>query len=297
MPTLADDLNQPTTTLPDEPEPSDFFIVLPRELLALGPMALAVYAALRSHADNQTGKAWPSHKTIAELAQVSPSSVGKYLNTLRDAGWITWVERRKTDGGQTSNVYRVYGSPRHRQAPTPYRQKQTPPTVRYGPPYPSDTDELDSLELDPNRTRFRDPETGHADDPLPEPEIDEETQALLDLPHAGRLCHLLADLIEANGSKRPKVTRTWLRDMDRLMRLDGRTPEQVESAIRWCQQDEFWRSNVMSPSKLRTRYDQMRLQAARDIGRGANRAKDEAAAKADDVIRRLQEQERVRGEA
>jgi len=297
LPTLADDTPPLTTTLHDEPEPSDFFIVVPRDLLALGPMALAVYAALRSHADNRTGRAWPSHKTIAELAQVSPSSVGKYLHALRDAGWITWFERRRGDGGQTSNVYRVYGSPRHRQTGAPTRENQTPPTVRKVPPSPSDTDELDSLELDPEGTRNRDPETGHADDPLPDSEVDEETQALLDLPHAGNLCRLLADLIEANGSIRPKITRTWLRDMDRLMRLDGRTPEQVESAIRWCQQDEFWRANVLSPSKLRTRYDQMRLQASRDIGRGANRAKDEAAARADDVIRRLQEQEQAMGEA
>ena len=43
--------------------------------------------------------------------------------------------------------------------------------------------------------------------------------------------------------------------MDRLIRLDERTPEQVENAIRWSQRDDFWKSNILSPKKLREKYD------------------------------------------
>lgn len=90
-----------------------------------------------------------------------------------------------------------------------------------------------------------------------------------DVSDAARLCGLLADLIEANGSKRPNVSETWVRDMDRMLRLDSRTPEQVENCIRWSQADEFWRANILSPSKLRAKYDQLRLQAiARRSGNG-----------------------------
>ena len=49
--------------------------------------------------------------------------------------------------------------------------------------------------------------------------------------------------------------------------LVARTPEQIEAAIRWCQADEFWRSNILSASKLREKYDQLRLAAARQPGR------------------------------
>ena len=63
----------------------------------------------------------------------------------------------------------------------------------------------------------------------------------------------------------------WVADMDRLMRLDGRTPEQVENAIRWCQGNEFWKSNIHSPSKLRTKFDQLRLQAQREMTRAQPR--------------------------
>jgi len=76
-------------------------------------------------------------------------------------------------------------------------------------------------------------------------------------------CNLLADLIEANGSKRPAVTDKWLSDMERLNRIDERSWEQITRAIEWCQADDFWRGNIMSPAKLRKQYDQLRLAAQR----------------------------------
>jgi hypothetical protein len=78
-----------------------------------------------------------------------------------------------------------------------------------------------------------------------------------------RLCEHLADKIEANGSKRPAVNAKW-RDAARLLiDKDGRTEEQVRAAIDWCQQDEFWRANILSMPKLREKYDQLRMHAMR----------------------------------
>lgn len=76
------------------------------------------------------------------------------------------------------------------------------------------------------------------------------------------LANLLADRIEANGSKRPNVTQAWVKDMDKLIRIDGRTPLQVRLAIEWCQADSFWSTNILSPAKLRQKYDQLRLKAS-----------------------------------
>jgi hypothetical protein len=80
---------------------------------------------------------------------------------------------------------------------------------------------------------------------------------------ADRLCEHLADKIEANGSRRPAVNAKW-RDAARLLiDKDGRTEEQVHAAIDWCQQDEFWRANILSMPKLREKYDQLRMHAMR----------------------------------
>jgi len=78
---------------------------------------------------------------------------------------------------------------------------------------------------------------------------------------ADRLCEHLADWIERNGSRRPGITKRW-RDAARLLLdVDGRTEEQVHRAIDWCQQDEFWRGNILSMPKLREKYDQLPLKA------------------------------------
>jgi hypothetical protein len=87
-------------------------------------------------------------------------------------------------------------------------------------------------------------------------------------PDAERLCHLLADCIGQRGSKRPTVTKRWLTDMDRLLRLDGREPNEVERVVRWLDsaRDDiaaFWQPNVRSPGTLRAKWDQMSEQYAR----------------------------------
>lgn len=89
-----------------------------------------------------------------------------------------------------------------------------------------------------------------------------------------RLCVHLADRIEGNGSKRPRISKTW-RDEARLMLdNDRRTEDQVRRAIDWCQGNAFWRRNILSMPKLRERYEQLRLaaEAERDHKQGTNGA-------------------------
>jgi hypothetical protein len=83
-----------------------------------------------------------------------------------------------------------------------------------------------------------------------------------------QLSNLLADLIEANGIKRPSVTTKWHKDMELLHRIDNYSFEQIEFVIRWVQNDSFWRSNVLSPAKLRKQFGALLLQS-----RGGNNSK------------------------
>lgn len=78
------------------------------------------------------------------------------------------------------------------------------------------------------------------------------------------LCALLADLIEANGSKRPSVSKGWLDAARLMLDRDGRELEKAERLLRWCQADEFWRANILSMPKFREKYDQLRLQAEKE---------------------------------
>ena len=98
------------------------------------------------------------------------------------------------------------------------------------------------------REKERKRDTTPADDAAAPPREDVEA-----------LCALLADLIEANGSKRPTITKRW-RDAARLMLdSDGRALAEAERVIRWSQADGFWKTNILSMPKLREKYDQLRL--------------------------------------
>lgn len=82
-------------------------------------------------------------------------------------------------------------------------------------------------------------------------------------PDEAPLCHLLADLIVQNGGRRPRIGKKWTTAERLLLDRDERDRSEAERLIRWCQDDEFWRPNIMSMAKFREKYDQLRLKAKR----------------------------------
>jgi hypothetical protein len=81
-----------------------------------------------------------------------------------------------------------------------------------------------------------------------------------------QLCDLFVQLVnERTNRKKPYVVLDdWLVEMERLVRIDGRSPEEIERAIRWVHAHPFWAANVLSVPKLREQFDTLRLQAERD---------------------------------
>lgn len=85
-------------------------------------------------------------------------------------------------------------------------------------------------------------------DEIPRPDVDE----LLDL---------LDTCLTNNGSKKPSRNKKN-RDAARLLLdLDGYDAKQVAWMIRWATSDEFWRANILSMSKLREKFDQLKAKA------------------------------------
>jgi len=90
--------------------------------------------------------------------------------------------------------------------------------------------------------------TSEISDEIPRPEIDE----LLDL---------LDTCLEHNGSKKPSRTKKNTDAARLLIDKDGYTVNQVAWMIRWATSDEFWRTNILSMSKLREKFDQLKAKA------------------------------------
>ncbi|MBW3114219.1 replication protein [Bacillus sp. MCCB 382] len=56
--------------------------------------------------------------------------------------------------------------------------------------------------------------------------------------------------------KKPNL-QTWSDDVRKMIDIDKRTEEQIRYLMKWVQQDSFEMTNVLSPSKLRKRFDQL----------------------------------------
>jgi hypothetical protein len=75
-----------------------------------------------------------------------------------------------------------------------------------------------------------------------------------------RLSELLLNLIlERNPEhKRPDLQK-WAGHVDRMIRLDSRRADDIETVIEWCQANEFWQNNIISTQKLRDKFDQLKM--------------------------------------
>ncbi len=86
-----------------------------------------------------------------------------------------------------------------------------------------------------------------------------------------KLSQLLLDLIfERKPDFRKPNLQVWSKHIDRMFRLDKRTPEQIEAVIRWCQADGFEQINILSTEKLRLRFDQLQMKMSRSLNKREN---------------------------
>lgn len=86
-----------------------------------------------------------------------------------------------------------------------------------------------------------------------------------------KLTQLLITLIQKNDIRSdiirkltPKRQETWIDECRKLREIGKRTPEEIEFIIKWCQEDSFWKSNILSMPKLREKFGQLWLKARKD---------------------------------
>jgi hypothetical protein len=71
--------------------------------------------------------------------------------------------------------------------------------------------------------------------------------------------YLFSFIKDRNNGHKPPDLNKWGVDMDKMIRIDARDPTDIEKVICWCQQDDFWKNNILSPDKLRKQFDQLKL--------------------------------------
>jgi len=198
------------------------------------------YRAAITEAD-PVGEVWVlvTISKIADEIGISVPQAKRALTKLRDLGWVS---SRNAEGYQRNLEWRIH-----------YDQFGGESKVRNRTFEGTDSDYLrDGIGLSSSLIEIE--ISSNKSQTINSSQFPQEAQDL---------AHLLADLITANGSKKPNVTDAWIKEIDLMHRKDCRSWEQIEGAIRWSQADPFWRANILSPRKLREKYDQLRLSASR----------------------------------
>jgi hypothetical protein len=73
---------------------------------------------------------------------------------------------------------------------------------------------------------------------------------------------------KANESARPPNWLVWSDDVRKMRELDGRTHKEICELFRWAHNDDFWCANILSPQKLRAKWDQLTMKRSRTGGAG-----------------------------
>lgn len=67
-------------------------------------------------------------------------------------------------------------------------------------------------------------------------------------------------LIVSPSTKEPNWS-TWANDVRLMRQLDGHTHQDICRMFKWANRDSFWCSNVLSPAKLREKWDTLTIQS------------------------------------
>lgn len=65
------------------------------------------------------------------------------------------------------------------------------------------------------------------------------------------------------STKKP-ILAAWANDVRLMRELDGRSHREICELFQWASKDAFWHANILSPAKLRAKWDTLSLQ--RDAG-------------------------------
>ncbi|VTX95453.1 Helix-turn-helix domain protein [Escherichia coli] len=263
---------------------------------------VAVMARLADYS-NDEGVSWPAVETIRrQIGAKSESTVKAAIAELEKNGWLT-KEERKVGGRNESNIYRLNvekleaAAAAAREAYKPKRKisqaKNDPSNIDPSTVDPSNFDGSTVDKKQPVRGAMVGPDPSDKRSFRPkasQPDMQTAEQDFLtrhpdaivfsakkrqwgsqeDLACAqwiwGRIVSLYEQAASDDGEiSRPKEPNwtAWANDVRTMRMLDGRTHRQICEMFGRVQRDPFWVKNIMSPSKLREKWDELVIRLGR----------------------------------
>ena len=196
---------------------------------------------------NDKGECFPSYQHIADHCEVSRRSVISHIDVLIKMGLVE-KKLRKNQDGSSSNLYILHlekGS-----------ENISPPSERISPP---------SENISPITNHSINQSINHIDlslqtkTPATSP-AKKFSFTEMDLAMAKEM---FARIQKLNPNHKQPNFDAWANDIRLLGERDGKSYPEIIDLFEWANQDRFWQANILSPRKLREKWDVLVLQRNR----------------------------------
>ena len=204
---------------------------------------------------NDKGECFPSYQHIADHCEVSRRSVISHIDALIKMGLVEKKSRKNQDGS-SSNLYILHlekGS-----------ENISPPSERISPP--SENGSLPPSEnISPITNHSINQSINHIDlslqtkTPATSP-AKKFSFTEMDLAMAKEM---FARIQKLNPNHKQPNFEAWANDIRLLSERDGKSHPEIIELFEWANQDRFWQANILSPRKLREKWDVLVLQRNR----------------------------------
>lgn len=219
------------------------------------PLILAI--ALSDEADDRGGGIFQSNQALAAKTRQNERAVRRQLRSLEDSGVLKCIERSAGGVGKFSQY--AIDIAALIDLKNPDRRPGLTRTVGPG---------LDDANQD-RRPGFQAPLYKDCKDLKDNVEHGSRSRVPDDAEDERLARWMLERLRALNPKHREPSWRAWLKDLRRLRERDKRTHREIAELFAWANADPFWQTNILSPAKLREKWDQLVLRRAANGGRGA----------------------------
>ena len=203
---------------------------------------------------NEKGYCWATNDYFGRLYSVSKRTISTWIKSLCDAGYIS-TEFILDNESQKVKVRCLKVVEKNFVALT--KETYGPPRSRLREPHEENFAENNTLNNTFNISSSQIFEKSKINDERVKKKkvFEADSEAYL-------LAKFLEKCITENNPKFPQNERQrqrWAKDFDLMLRIDRIDADDIAAAIEWSQNDNFWRSNILSGKKLREKYQQLAM--------------------------------------
>lgn len=98
-------------------------------------------------------------------------------------------------------------------------------------------------------------------------------------------------MLQNNEKAKKPNPQKWSDVMRLMIERDNRDPNEIKQVIYWCQNNDFWYKNILSPEKLRKQYDTLYIQMMDELKKKNKNTSSSRGAKKNDLLKDLMHKE------